>query len=184
MAAVLQAPTESFAALVGIAKLDPARDLKSADLRNVNFRTDDLTGFDFANADVSGADFSQALGLQPSMFVDAVHDASTKWPSGFHPLSVPDGPAHWAPARSRKFQRGGPHVGVLPLQLVGTTEEESYLAPGLAEEITAALARFRCDLRARFQFTGALRGRDTRRDGDPAHLRPRLPARRLHSAGA
>lgn len=39
--------------------------------------------------------------------------------------------------------RGGAHVGVMPLQLVGTTEEEAHLAPGLAEEITTALARFR-----------------------------------------
>jgi DNA-binding SARP family transcriptional activator/TolB-like protein len=39
--------------------------------------------------------------------------------------------------------RGGAHVGVMPLQLIGTTEEEAHLAPGLAEEITAALARFR-----------------------------------------
>ena len=39
--------------------------------------------------------------------------------------------------------RGGAHVGVMPLQLVGTNEEEAHLAPGLAEEITTALARFR-----------------------------------------
>ena len=39
--------------------------------------------------------------------------------------------------------RGGAHVGVLPLQLVGGTEEDAHLAPGLAEEITTALARFR-----------------------------------------
>ncbi len=39
--------------------------------------------------------------------------------------------------------RGGAHVGVLPLQLIGTTEEEAHLSAGLAEEITAALARFR-----------------------------------------
>jgi DNA-binding SARP family transcriptional activator/TolB-like protein len=39
--------------------------------------------------------------------------------------------------------RGGAHVGVLPLQLVGTTEDEAHLASGLAEEITTALARFR-----------------------------------------
>jgi DNA-binding SARP family transcriptional activator/TolB-like protein len=39
--------------------------------------------------------------------------------------------------------RGGAHVGVLPMQLVGTSEEEAHLAPGLAEEITTALARFR-----------------------------------------
>ncbi|HLY88782.1 MAG TPA: BTAD domain-containing putative transcriptional regulator [Acetobacteraceae bacterium] len=39
--------------------------------------------------------------------------------------------------------RGGAHVGVMPLQLVGTSDEEAHLAPGLAEEITTALARFR-----------------------------------------
>jgi len=39
--------------------------------------------------------------------------------------------------------RGGARVGVLPLQLVGTTETEAHLSTGLADEITAALARFR-----------------------------------------
>jgi TolB-like protein len=39
--------------------------------------------------------------------------------------------------------RGGAHVGVLPLQLIGTSEDEAHLATGLAEEITTALARFR-----------------------------------------
>ena len=39
--------------------------------------------------------------------------------------------------------RGGAKVGVLPLQLLGTGEEESHLSLGLAEEVTAALARFR-----------------------------------------
>ena len=39
--------------------------------------------------------------------------------------------------------RGGAKVGVLPLVLVGTDETEAHLALGLAEEITAALQRFR-----------------------------------------
>ncbi|MCW3475988.1 BTAD domain-containing putative transcriptional regulator [Limobrevibacterium gyesilva] len=39
--------------------------------------------------------------------------------------------------------RGGARIGVLPLQLVGTTEEEAHLSTGLADEITSALARFR-----------------------------------------
>jgi DNA-binding SARP family transcriptional activator len=39
--------------------------------------------------------------------------------------------------------RGGARVGVLPLQLVGTTENEAHLSTGLADEITSALARFR-----------------------------------------
>ncbi len=39
--------------------------------------------------------------------------------------------------------RGGTRLGVLPLKLVGTSEEEAHLSPGLADEITTALARFR-----------------------------------------
>jgi DNA-binding SARP family transcriptional activator len=39
--------------------------------------------------------------------------------------------------------RGGSRVGVLPLQLVATTEAEAHLSTGLADEITSALARFR-----------------------------------------
>jgi DNA-binding SARP family transcriptional activator len=47
------------------------------------------------------------------------------------------------PKASLTPTRGGAHVGVLPLQLVGTSEAESHLATGLAEEITTALSRFR-----------------------------------------
>jgi TolB-like protein len=39
--------------------------------------------------------------------------------------------------------RRGAWIGVAPFRLVGTTEEETRLAPGLAEEITAALSRCR-----------------------------------------
>lgn len=39
--------------------------------------------------------------------------------------------------------RGGARIGVLPLQMVGTTEAEAHLSTGLADEITSALARFR-----------------------------------------
>jgi len=57
----------------------------------------------------------------------------------------PDEPPAVLEPRTQELHptRGGAHVGVMPLQLVGTTEEESHLAPGLAEEITTALARFR-----------------------------------------
>ena len=57
----------------------------------------------------------------------------------------PDEPPPILEPRTQEPQitRGGAHVGVLPLQLVGTTEEDAHLAPGLAEEITTALARFR-----------------------------------------
>jgi DNA-binding SARP family transcriptional activator/TolB-like protein len=67
------------------------------------------------------------------------------------PLSAPpvdDEPYGAPPAPEAKPvgnwpTRGGAHVGVMPLQLVGTTEEDAHLAPGLTEEITTALARFR-----------------------------------------
>ncbi|MCX7382701.1 MAG: BTAD domain-containing putative transcriptional regulator [Alphaproteobacteria bacterium] len=39
--------------------------------------------------------------------------------------------------------RGGARVGVMPLQMVNTSEEEAHLSTGLADEITSALARFR-----------------------------------------
>jgi TolB-like protein len=45
--------------------------------------------------------------------------------------------------RDERLQRGGAHVGVLPMQCVGLSEEDAYLGPGLADEITTALARFR-----------------------------------------
>jgi len=39
--------------------------------------------------------------------------------------------------------RGGAHLGVMPLVLVGTGEQEAHVAVGLAEEISAALSRIR-----------------------------------------
>ncbi|HEY6434801.1 MAG TPA: BTAD domain-containing putative transcriptional regulator [Acetobacteraceae bacterium] len=39
--------------------------------------------------------------------------------------------------------RGGTHIGVMPLGLVGTGASEAHLALGLAEEISAALSRIR-----------------------------------------
>jgi DNA-binding SARP family transcriptional activator/TolB-like protein len=60
-------------------------------------------------------------------------------------IKEPDEPPAVLEPRIQEIRptRGGAHVGVLPLQLVGTSEEEAHLAPGLAEEITTALARFR-----------------------------------------
>lgn len=46
-------------------------------------------------------------------------------------------------AEGPRTSRGGAHVGVMPLRFPGASEEESHLGPGLAEEITTALSRFR-----------------------------------------
>ena len=48
-------------------------------------------------------------------------------------IRVPDQPA----------PRGGARVGVLPLRHVGMSGDDSHLAPGLADEITTALSKFR-----------------------------------------
>ena len=48
-----------------------------------------------------------------------------------------------AAPRKRESVRGGAHVGVMPFRLIGMSEEDSHLAPGLADEITNALSRFR-----------------------------------------
>ncbi|HEX2941998.1 MAG TPA: BTAD domain-containing putative transcriptional regulator [Rhodopila sp.] len=50
------------------------------------------------------------------------------------------------PERSKRDvagSRGGVHIGVMPFRLVGMQEDDAHLAPGLADEITNALARFR-----------------------------------------
>ncbi len=52
-------------------------------------------------------------------------------------------PEEAAPHRDDRLPRGGTHVGVLPMQCIGLSEEDSYLGPGLADEITTALSRFR-----------------------------------------
>jgi DNA-binding SARP family transcriptional activator/TolB-like protein len=69
------------------------------------------------------------------------------------PLPMPAAPPHVVPvvtplvSESResipRAVRGGARVGVLPLKLSGTGEDEAHLSTGLADEITTALARFR-----------------------------------------
>jgi TolB-like protein/DNA-binding SARP family transcriptional activator len=61
-------------------------------------------------------------------------------PSAAPEFSSAEAPPHVAPA---DLPRGGTHVGVLPMQCVGLSEEDAYLGPGLADEITTALSRFR-----------------------------------------
>jgi DNA-binding SARP family transcriptional activator/TolB-like protein len=49
-----------------------------------------------------------------------------------------------APAKPREpAPRGGAHIGVMPFRLVGMPDEDAHLAPGLADEITNSLSRFR-----------------------------------------
>jgi TolB-like protein len=54
-----------------------------------------------------------------------------------------DNLTHLAPRFEPTSNRGGARIGVAPFQMVGTSEDDAHLAPGLAGEITTALSRFR-----------------------------------------
>jgi DNA-binding SARP family transcriptional activator/TolB-like protein len=62
-------------------------------------------------------------------------------------ILAPAPPAEEVPPASRKREssvtRGGARIGVMPFRLVGMPDEDAHLAPGLADEITNALSRFR-----------------------------------------
>ena len=69
---------------------------------------------------------------------------ATSAPALAQPAPVPEEPpVVREPRVESRPTRAGAHVGVMPLQLVGITDDDAHLAPGLAEEITTALARFR-----------------------------------------
>jgi DNA-binding SARP family transcriptional activator/TolB-like protein len=57
------------------------------------------------------------------------------------PAMLPAGAPRTEPRGAAR--RGGAKVGVMPFTMVGTGQAEAHLGQGLAEEITAALARFR-----------------------------------------
>jgi DNA-binding SARP family transcriptional activator/TolB-like protein len=58
---------------------------------------------------------------------------------------LPPPVADVVPPRKRETapSRGGAHIGVMPFRLIGMPDEDAHLAPGLADEITNALSRFR-----------------------------------------
>ena len=80
--------------------------------------------------------------------------------------------------RGRRPPRGGARVGVLPLQLVGTTEAEAHLSHRAGRRDHRRAGAVPLDVPGLVLLAGALRHPDPRRDRDPARLRPRFPARR------
>jgi tetratricopeptide (TPR) repeat protein len=88
------------------------------------------------------------LPLRPPQPVDAV-DAPlpAAVPSPAPPPVEQRAVAEAEPAPVRKRDqpavRGGAHIGVMPFRLVGMSDQDAHLAPGLADEITNALSRFR-----------------------------------------
>lgn len=57
---ILKRDGDDFSVLIDVAGLDPAADLKSADLRDVDFGHSDLRGYDFTGADLRGCRFDRA----------------------------------------------------------------------------------------------------------------------------
>jgi DNA-binding SARP family transcriptional activator/TolB-like protein len=85
------------------------------------------------------------LPLRPPQSAEAPPPAA---PLSASPVPEPPAPAaDVLPAGPRKrdssTSRGGAHIGVMPFRLVGIPDEDAHLAPGLADEITNALSRFR-----------------------------------------
>jgi len=76
--AIMETPSDDFAALVQAARLDRTRAFREADLRHVDFGTVDLAQFDFSGADLRGADLSRARNKEAAVFAGVVSDATTR----------------------------------------------------------------------------------------------------------
>jgi DNA-binding SARP family transcriptional activator/TolB-like protein len=95
--------------------------------------------------EIRGPSYSR-LPLRPPLPVEDV--APQAVPPQSHapaPESPPQMAEQQQPVRRREqsASRGGAHIGVMPFRLVGMADEDAHLAPGLADEITNALSRFR-----------------------------------------
>jgi len=64
-------------------------------------------------------------------------------PIALPPREAPENQAQAIRVPDQPAPRGGARVGVLPLRHVGMSGDDSHLAPGLADEITTALSKFR-----------------------------------------
>jgi DNA-binding SARP family transcriptional activator/TolB-like protein len=82
------------------------------------------------------------LPLRPPQMAEAAVPAP---PPAVEPEPPPPGADTLPGPRKREASagRGGAHVGVMPFRLIGMSDEDAHLAPGLADEITNALSRFR-----------------------------------------
>ena len=76
--ALAEADDATFTDLVKIARLDPARAFRGADLHGVDFGDADLYGYDFTEADLSGANFERAS-IRGANFTHCQTDG-TRWP--------------------------------------------------------------------------------------------------------
>jgi len=78
---LIEADGASFKELVTLARLDPARAFRGADLRGIDFGSIDLAGYDFSDADLTGASLAQASTAGATFASAIVEDV--RWPT--HP---------------------------------------------------------------------------------------------------
>lgn len=83
LAALAAADGSTFTELVRIAKLDPAKAFRDADLSGIDFAGCDLSGYDFSGADLTGSSFRHAS-TDGAIFKRA-KTAGTAWPNGHGP---------------------------------------------------------------------------------------------------
>jgi DNA-binding SARP family transcriptional activator/TolB-like protein len=94
--------------------------------------------------DIRGPSHSR-LPLRPPHPAEAATPPPTAVAAPEPAPDVPPPAADVLPAARKRepAARGGAHIGVMPFRLVGIPDEDAHLAPGLADEITNALSRFR-----------------------------------------
>jgi DNA-binding SARP family transcriptional activator/TolB-like protein len=86
------------------------------------------------------------LPLRPPQPVEPTEPQAAPQPADAAPVEPPLPVADVLPSPRKRepvAARGGAHIGVMPFRLVGMPDEDAHLAPGLADEITNALSRFR-----------------------------------------
>jgi DNA-binding SARP family transcriptional activator/TolB-like protein len=95
--------------------------------------------------EIRGPSYSR-LPVRPPLPVEVVTPQAAA-PVSRAPAQEPPPPVAEVPRPARRQEqpvsRGGAHIGVMPFRLVGMSDENAHLAPGLADEITNALSRFR-----------------------------------------
>ena len=83
--------------------------------------------------EIRGASHSQVL-PRPTQLVEGV---------ALQPQLLQGTQNEPAPDKRASMTIHGTHIGVMPFRLISSPDEHAWLAPGLADEITNALARFR-----------------------------------------
>lgn len=124
----------SFAELLELSGLDPAKDMRGADWSRVNFGSIDLAGFDFSDANLIGADLSDAYNTEQAVFVGAAIRGA-RLPPGPHGVRVV-ARGEYDELRTTLFERLG---NDLDLAWVGASSVSEVVDALLQEPPTEAI---------------------------------------------